>query len=79
MKQAHDILCAFGLSHPKIDEIVQLSYQFGSLGSKISGGGLGGMVLCLFDQAPMVSSFDQALEKIGYTTRFKIDLERDFI
>ncbi len=79
MKQAHDILCAFGLSHPKIDEIVQLSYQFGSLGSKISGGGLGGMVLCLFDQAPMIFSFEQALEKIGYTTRFKIDLERDFI
>ena len=46
-KQAQIILSSFKLSTAKIDRIIKLANENGSLGSKISGGGLGGIVIAL--------------------------------
>ena len=46
-KQAQIILSSFKLSTAKIDRIIKIANQNGSLGSKISGGGLGGIVIAL--------------------------------
>lgn len=46
-KQAQIILASFKLSTDKIDHIIKIANQHGSLGTKISGGGLGGIVIAL--------------------------------
>ena len=46
-KQAQIILSSFKLSTAKIDRIIKIANENGSLGSKISGGGLGGIVIAL--------------------------------
>lgn len=46
-KQAQAILSSFALSTPKIDQLEQIAYANGALGFKLSGGGLGGIVIAL--------------------------------
>lgn len=43
----HELLRAAGLSTPRIDALVEAALRAGSLGAKITGGGLGGCVIAL--------------------------------
>lgn len=43
----HDLLAAAGLSTPVIDRLVGAAHEAGSLGAKITGGGLGGCMIAL--------------------------------
>ncbi|MCI1290550.1 MAG: mevalonate kinase [Lactobacillus sp.] len=45
--QAQDILASFGISTDKIDSLCELANQNGAFGAKLSGGGLGGIVIAL--------------------------------
>ena len=45
--QAQHLLRDFDLSTPKIDQLCQLANQSGALGAKLSGSGLGGIVIAL--------------------------------
>ncbi|QNQ83580.1 mevalonate kinase [Lactobacillus sp. PV037] len=45
--QAQTILASFHLSTSKIDQIIEVANANGALGTKISGGGLGGIVIAL--------------------------------
>lgn len=45
--EAQTILASFGLSTPKIDQMCQIAAKDGALGCKLSGGGLGGIVIAL--------------------------------
>lgn len=45
--EAEDILASFGISTKRIDTICQIAKENGALGAKLSGGGLGGIVLAL--------------------------------
>lgn len=45
--EAQHLLASFGVSIPVIDEICKIVLQNGAIGSKLSGGGLGGIVIAL--------------------------------
>lgn len=47
--QAQKLLASFGVSTPKIDHIVQIALADGAFAAKLSGGGLGGIVIALVD------------------------------
>ncbi len=49
MNQNHQILCSLGVSHPKLDQIVKICNDYGALGTKITGAGGGGCVICLIE------------------------------
>ena len=45
--EAQTILSSLGLSTDRIDQLNQIAHQKGCLGFKLSGGGLGGIVIAL--------------------------------
>lgn len=45
--EAQSILASFDLSTEKIDNICKIANDNGALGTKLSGGGLGGIVIAL--------------------------------
>lgn len=45
--EAQEILSSFGLSTDRIDSICNIAHENGALGVKLSGGGLGGIVIAL--------------------------------
>lgn len=50
MTKAHTELQAIGVSIDKADKLVEISLENGALGAKMSGGGLGGVLLPLQKQ-----------------------------
>lgn len=50
MNQNHQILCELGVSHPKLDQIVKICQSHEAWGTKITGAGGGGCVICLMDE-----------------------------
>ncbi|MEY3431578.1 MAG: hypothetical protein RIS53_476 [Bacillota bacterium] len=49
MNQAHYHLQELEVSHPKLNSMVDAAIRFGALGAKLTGGGLGGSMIALFD------------------------------
>ncbi|MBM3909608.1 MAG: mevalonate kinase [Firmicutes bacterium] len=49
MNQAHYHLQELEVSHPKLDSMVETANRLGALGAKLTGGGLGGSMIALFD------------------------------
>ena len=47
MYKNHDILQDIGVSHPKLDQIVEICHAGGALGAKLTGAGGGGCAICL--------------------------------
>ncbi|MBP8919428.1 MAG: mevalonate kinase [Micropruina sp.] len=62
MRQAHTLLAGLGVSSPPLDALVAAAGAAGSLGAKLTGGGLGGCVIAL------AGSTDDA-ERIARTLR----------
>lgn len=65
MNAAQTHLSALGVSHPKLDELIQAARQAGALGAKLTGGGVGGAMFALADQPEQVSAITAALEAAG--------------
>lgn len=53
--EAQKILASFGVSTPKIDHLVQIALHDGALAAKLSGGGLGGIVIALLDNQQLAA------------------------
>jgi mevalonate kinase len=51
MNQTHFHLQELGVSHPKLDAMVEEAIQLGALGAKLTGGGLGGSMIALVDSS----------------------------
>jgi mevalonate kinase len=49
MSENQVLLERMGVSHPKLERMIQASMQAGSLGAKLSGGGMGGVMLALVE------------------------------
>ncbi len=64
MNQNHQILCELGVSHPKLDQIVQICNNLGALGTKITGAGGGGCVICLIEE-DRIPALQQTLTEKG--------------
>jgi mevalonate kinase len=67
MDVAHGILNAMGVSHPEIEKLIFELRRLGAYGAKLTGAGLGGSVIALFDRE---RAYDAAnfLKDKGYHT-----------
>ncbi|WP_405164562.1 mevalonate kinase [Nocardia sp. NBC_01499] len=60
-----DLLAELGVSTPQIDALVAAAMDAGSLGAKLTGGGLGGCVLALTETGSAAAQVSAALRKAG--------------
>lgn len=63
--RANEILRQLNLSIPKIDELIDAANGAGALGSKITGGGRGGCVICVAKNLTSAQMIQKALLKQG--------------
>lgn len=66
MNQAHQLLKSFEISHPSIETLRTWALEKGALGAKLSGGGLGGIMIALFDDPAKAQAYTQYLKENGY-------------
>lgn len=64
---AQDILRKLGVSSSQLDNLIDISLENGSLGSKLTGGGKGGCFICLTKSIADASGLSQALLNAGAT------------
>ena len=65
LNSAQDILQDLGVSHPKLDELIETARSAGALGAKLTGSGLGGVIVALAANATDAIHISQALSKNG--------------
>jgi len=77
MYESHES-CAklYDCSHPNLDELVELSNQYGALGARLTGAGWGGCIVALVPQES-VRDYIKGL-KTSYYTKINSVLCRDF-
>ena len=73
MNRAQEILSSLGLSTSDLDVLTTSMRASGALGSKLSGGGCGGIAIGLFDSIDGASEALSAIETLGYRG-WRIDL-----
>jgi len=66
MNQNHTLLQEIEVSHPKLDELVELARRNGAYGAKLTGGGLGGYMVALTPQKRLQEKVARAMEAKGY-------------
>lgn len=67
MNQSQTILKQLGVSHPSIDKIVQTALDHQALGAKLSGSGLGGIVIAITDQLEVAKNLQTTFLQAGFT------------
>lgn len=65
MSKAHANLKELGVSHPALDRLVDKAMHMGALGAKLTGGGLGGCMICLTDSYQKAQEIAAGLEQEG--------------
>ena len=65
MNEAHEVLARLELSLPVLDRLTTAARDAGALGSKLTGGGLGGCVIALADGEAAADRIRGALEGAG--------------
>lgn len=65
MDRAHDALTALGVSHPRLDSLVEIARNTGALGAKLTGSGLGGVMVALAENEKDAIRISQRLLKNG--------------
>jgi mevalonate kinase len=78
MNNAHQCLDQLGVSHPILNEMILLARLEGAVGAKLTGGGLGGCVICLIEDQNKLAHVIQVFESKGYLNHWTLDLEEDF-
>lgn len=76
MNQYHQYLNQLGVSTPLLETMIQEANARGALGSKLSGGGLGGCMIALFDNQEQLDDVRQHFKNQGFQKHFIIDLKR---
>lgn len=74
MVQAHRTLATLGVSHPIVDAMVKEAMKHGALGAKLTGGGLGGCVIALFQKETEATSLLMEWKRQGYTPGWVLHL-----
>ncbi|MDR0300545.1 MAG: mevalonate kinase [Streptococcaceae bacterium] len=62
---SQEILENLGVSHPKLDNLIDAARESGALGAKLTGSGLGGVIVALAANATDAIKISQALAKHG--------------
>ncbi|MDO4764582.1 MAG: mevalonate kinase [Eubacteriales bacterium] len=65
MTKAHRNLDSLGVSHPMLNRLVDNALENGALGAKLTGGGLGGCVICLTDNQGIAEKLADKLKLEG--------------
>lgn len=68
MSENHHLLAEVGVSTEKLDYLVKLAQEGGALGAKLTGGGLGGLMVCLAKNSGDQDSIASTMKKKGYNT-----------
>lgn len=63
--QAQSLLQQLGVSHPRLDEMIDIANQNGALGAKLTGGGMGGCMICLAPNESTATQIRLDLAKSG--------------
>ncbi|KRN88659.1 mevalonate kinase [Ligilactobacillus ceti] len=74
--QAQASLAALGVSLPEIDNLIAQSLTYGSLGSKITGGGRGGCLICLTADLPTAEKLATQMKQAGVQQTWIQNLQR---
>lgn len=72
----HALLADAGLSTPRIDALVDAALAAGSPGAKISGGGLGGCMIALAENADLAPGIEERLRAAGAVRTWAVPLGR---
>ena len=75
MNQAHFHLQELGVSHPKLDLMVEEALQLGALGAKLTGGGLGGSMIALVESQSIAKKIIQQFKKNHTQEVWMMDLQ----
>lgn len=67
LTEAHTNLRQLGVSHPAVEKLIKIANDSGALGSKLTGGGLGGCVISLAPSLPAAEKISQQLTAGGAT------------
>lgn len=65
MSTSQEILRKLGVSHPKLDRLIKIAKLKGALGAKLTGSGLGGVIIALAASERDAIRISQALSKNG--------------
>lgn len=77
MNQSHEHLKAFNISHPVVNDLVQLALNHKALGAKLSGGGLGGVMIALFETKELAQNYLNTVQENGYDISFMLPLSKE--
>jgi len=77
MAKSHELLKAFNVSHESLDFLVSHAHQFDALGAKLSGSGLGGVMIALFESLQNAESFIASVKEKGYEIAFILPLKKE--
>ncbi len=75
MYQNHELLREIGVSHPKLDHLVEAARRAGALGAKLTGAGGGGSIIVLTRSVSARDRIARVLRKQGGTP-YKISIDR---
>lgn len=75
LNQAHFHLQELGVSHPKLDSMVEEALQLGALGAKLTGGGLGGSMIALVESKSIAQKIIQHFKKKHTQEVWMMDLQ----
>lgn len=78
LKRYQAYLNTLGVSHKILDDMIKDAYDFGSLGAKLSGGGLGGCMIALFDNQDKMLKLKEYYTNKGYQPSFVVDLSKTY-
>jgi mevalonate kinase len=76
MNQYQKYLNLLGVSTPLLEGMIKEARDYGALGSKLTGGGLGGCIIALFDNHEKLMELKQKFYNQGFQKQFVIDLKR---
>ncbi|MFV0555741.1 MAG: mevalonate kinase [Lactovum sp.] len=65
LNSSHQALTKLGVSHPKLDLLIEAALDAGALGAKLTGSGLGGVIIALAANATDAIRISQTLAKNG--------------
>ena len=76
MNQNHEILARdLGISHPRLNRLVNAARNAGAYGAKLSGGGMGGIMIALVDEEKEQAVYDAISQAGGHPSFTKVGVE----
>lgn len=79
ISEAHEILRGLGVSSAGLDSLVETALSAGALGAKLTGGGQGGCIVVLADDAENQARIEDKLRASGATAVWRIEQAKEIV